>query len=302
MSLEIREVTTKGDMRQFLRFPVKLYKNNRIYVPPLYLDDEATLDLKRNPAGEFCESSYWIALRDGRMVGRIAAIHNKAFVEKWGKKLCRFGWFDVADDFDAAKALVDTVEGWGRARGLEGIPGPLGFTDLDREGLLVEGFEERGTMATNYNHPYYGAFLERLGYVKDVDWIEFLVKVPDAIPDKVLRVNELIAKRTGVRLFQWKTPKELVRAYGDQVFKLLDEAYAELYGTTPLTERQVRSYIKQYLGFVDPRFTKVMIDAEGALIGFGIAMPSLSDALIRSRGRLLPFGWFRLMRALRKPA
>lgn len=301
MALELRPVRTRSDLKRFIKYPFSLYKNSPYWVPTLIADDLATLDLTRNPAGEFCESMYWLAYRDGHPVGRIAAILNRAYVQKWGNKLARIGWFDVADDFEAAQALVGAVEAWARERGMEGIHGPLGFTDLDREGLLVEGFEESATMATNYNKPYYGEFLERLGYAKDVDWIEFRVKVPESIPEKVLRVNDLIARRTGVKLYEWKKPAQLVKKYGKQLFEVLDEAYAGLYGTTPLNERQVKAYIKQYLGFVDPRFTKVMVDGEGKLIGFGISMPTLSDALRKTHGRLLPFGWMHILKALKKP-
>jgi GNAT superfamily N-acetyltransferase len=301
MALELRTVESKADLKRFVQFPLELYRDSPYWVPPLALDDLGTLDLSKNPAGEFCDSRCWLAYRDGKAVGRIAAIVNNAYVKKWGKKLGRFGWFDVADDFEAAKALLSAAEAWVKAKGLEGIHGPLGFTDLDREGMLIEGFDQRGTMATNYNHAYYPAFLERLGYAKDVDWIEFIVRVPEAIPEKVLRVNELIAKRTGVTLFSWEKPKDLVKRYGDEIFDLLDEAYAGLYGTTPLTRAQVQFYIKQYLGFVDPRFTKVIIDENKKLIGFGISMPSLSDALMKSKGRLFPLGWYRLLKALKKP-
>jgi len=302
MALEIRELASPRELKAFVNFPFTLYKGNPNWVPALVLDDLSTLDLRKNPAGEFCQSAYWMAYRDGKPVGRIAGIVNQAYIRKWGNKYARFGWFDVDDDFEAAQALFAAFEDWARRRGLEAVHGPLGFTDLDREGLLVEGFDEKGTLATNYNHAYYGPFLERLGYAKDVDWIEFQVKVPEAIPDKVLRVNDLIAKRTGVRLFTWKRNSELVRKYGAQLFELIDEAYAGLYGTTPLTRRQVEVYIKQYLGFVDTRFTKIMIDEHDKLVGFGIAMPSLSDALIKSRGRLFPLGWWHLLSALKKPS
>jgi GNAT superfamily N-acetyltransferase len=177
----------------------------------------------------------------------------------------------------------------------------MGFTDLDREGLLVEGFTERGTFATIYNFPYYGEYLERLGYAKDIDWIEFLVQIPETIPEKVLRVQDLIAKRTGVSIREWKRPKELVEAFGEQIFSMIDETYAHLYGTTPLTKKQVDSYVKQYLGFADPRFMKVMVDTEGKLAGFGLGVPSLSDALNRCKGALFPFGWYYLLKALRNP-
>lgn len=302
MGIEIRRLSgSRAELKKFIDYPFGLYRDNKYWVPAMVMDDLSTLDLRVNPAGEFCEAAYWMAYRDGRPVGRILGIINHAYIKKWGKKLARFGCFDLHEDFEAAQGLLKAVEDWARERGMEGVHGPLGFTDLDREGLLVEGFDERGTMATNYNHPYYGPFLERLGYAKDVDWIEFLVRVPESIPEKVLRVNELIAKRSGVSVFKWEKPKELVRAYGEQLFELLDEAYAGLYGTTPLTEAQVKFYVKQYLGFVDPRFTKVMVDTEGKLVGFGIAMPNLSDALRESRGRLFPLGWYRLLKALKKP-
>jgi hypothetical protein len=183
---------------------------------------------------------------------------------------------------------------------MKGIQGPMGFTDLDREGMLVEGFGERGTMAAYYNRPYYPEYLERLGYRKAADWVEFRVKTPREIPEKVLRVQELVGKRTGIRLLDWKSKKRLVADYADQLFELLDEAYAHLYGTSPLTRAQVEFYIRTYLGFIDPRFTKVLVDSEDRLIGFGITMPSLSRALQKARGRLLPFGWFHLLRALKR--
>ncbi|HTX72075.1 MAG TPA: GCN5 family acetyltransferase, partial [Rectinemataceae bacterium] len=219
----------------------------------------------------------------------------------WGNKYVRFGWIDFIDDFEVAEALLRTVEDWARSKGMEGVHGPLGFTDLDREGMLVEGFDQVATLATIYNHPYYPQFLERLGYAKDIDWIEFKVKVPDSIPEKVLRVQDLIAKRSGVHLYPWKSKKELLSRYADDLFAILDEAYAHLYGTTMLTERQVKNYISTYLGFVDPRFMKLLVDDKDKLIGFGISMPSLSKALQKSKGSLLPFGWLRLLLALRHP-
>lgn len=301
MGIELRKIEGKAALRRFIDFPFQLYKDNPNWVPAFRADDMATLDLGKNPAGDFCKAAYWMAYRDGKPVGRVAAILNEAYVRKWGNKLARFGWFDVADDFEAASALIGAVEHWAKEQGMEGVHGPLGFTDLDREGLLVEGFDQVATLATLYNNSYYGQFLEALGYAKDVDWIEFKVRVPDSIPEKVLRVNELISKRTGVRLYEWKRPSQLVKAYGSQLFHLLDEAYAGLYGTTPLTERQVQTYIKQYLGFVDPRFTKIMIDADDKLVGFGISMPNLSAALRQCKGRLFPFGWYHLLKALKKP-
>ena len=301
MSVEIREVRTRAELRKFVAFPETIYANQRNWVPSFLFDDMNTLNPKKNPAFEFCEAQCWTAWNNGAMVGRIAGIINHRFVEKWGKKLARFGWIDFIEDFEIASALVKTVEDWARAKGMEGLHGPWGFTDLDREGMLVEGFGEQATFATIYNHPYYPVFMERLGYTKEVDWVEFRVTTPEAIPEKVLRVNELLSKRAGVRIYEWKTRRELITKFGAQVFELIDEAYAGLYGTTPLSPKQVQAYIDQYLNFVDPRFTKIMVDSKERLAGFAITIPSLSDALYKSRGRLFPFGWARLLAALRNP-
>ncbi|MEI6385302.1 MAG: hypothetical protein WCQ50_01620 [Spirochaetota bacterium] len=301
MSLILRRVESRRDRKAFVKFPIGLYRDNPCYVPTLVFDDLNTLDPAKNPAFEFCEAALWLALRDGKVVGRVAGIANRRFVEKWGKNYARFGWIDFVEDFEVAGELVRAVEDWARSLGMEALHGPLGFTDLDREGMLVEGFDRVATLATNYNNPYYPEYLERLGYSKDTDWVEYLITVPREIPEKVRRVNEILVKRTGVHLYEWKSRRELVRRYGHAIFDLIDEAYAKLYGTTPLSERQVQAYISQYLSLVDNRFTKFILDKDEKLVGFGIAMPSFSEALQRSRGALLPWGWLRLMLALRKP-
>jgi hypothetical protein len=301
MSIEIRKVATKSELRDFITFPEKIYGNNPNWVPAPVFDDMGTLRKDKNPAFEFCEAEYWTAWKDGAMVGRVAGIVNHRYIEKWGNKYARFGWIDFIEDFAVAEALVKTVEDWAKSKGMEGVHGPLGFTDLDREGMLIEGFGERATFATIYNHPYYPQYMERLGYAKDIDWVEYLVETPDAIPEKVLRVNEILAKRSGVRVIEWHNKKELLAKYADQIFELLDEGYAHLYGTTPLSEKQVKAYIDQYLGFVDPRFTKVMVDSEDKLAGFAITLPSLSEALYKCKGRLFPIGWARLLWALKHP-
>jgi hypothetical protein len=302
MSIEIRKVTTKSELHDFVTFPEKIYGSEPNWVPAVVFDDINTLRKDKNPAFEFCEAEYWTAWKNGQMAGRIAGIINKRYIEKWGNKFARFGWIDFVDDFEVAKALVETVEKWAASKGMEALHGPLGFTDLDREGMLVEGFGERATFATIYNYAYYPEYMERLGYKKDVDWIEFQVQTPDSIPEKLTRVNEMIAKRSGVRVKEWKSRKLLKAEFADQIFELLDEAYAGLYGTTPLSRGQVDAYIKQYLSFVDPRFTKVLVDKDDRLAGFAITIPSLSEALYKSRGRMLPLGWLRLLLALRNPS
>jgi hypothetical protein len=301
MSIEVRLVRSPKDLRTFIRVPFSIYKDSPFWVPPLVFDELNSLRKDKNPAFEFSDAEYWIAYKDGVPVGRIAGIINRRTMEKWGNKDARFGWIEFIEDFEVAKALVETVEGWARAKGMKGLVGPLGFTDLDREGMLVEGFRELGTLATIYNHPYYPEYLSRLGYVKEVDWVEYEVKSPKTIPEKALRVQELISKRSGIRLYDWKSKKELIRRYAPAIFDLINESYAKLYGTFILTERQIQAYIDQYLGFVDNRFLKIVVDSEDKLVCFAICMPSLSRALQKARGSLLPFGWLHLLGALRHP-
>ena len=301
MALDIRPVVNKKDLKAFIYLPFSLYRGNPYWVPPLVFDEYNTFRKDRNPAFEFCEAEYWLAVRDGQVVGRVAGLINHRYIQKWGNTYARFGWIELVDDFEVAEALIRTVEDWARSKGMTAVAGPLGFTDMDKEGMLVEGFEELSTMGMIYNPPYYPVYLERLGYVKDVDWVEFVVKTPTSIPEKALRVQEVVSKRTGMRIYEWKNPRQLVAKFGTQIFALLDEAYAGLYGTTPLSEAQVRAYIDQYLGYVDPRFTKLVVDADERLIAFGITMPSLSVALQKARGHVFPFGWFHLLRALKWP-
>jgi hypothetical protein len=301
MAVEIRKVESGKDLRQFIDFPVRLYWDEPNYVPAPRLDEMRTLRKDRNPAFEFCEAEYWTAWKDGRITGRIAGIINHRYIEKWGNKYARFGWIDFIDDPEVSKSLLETVERWAASKGMKAVHGPLGFTDLDREGMLVEGFDQMATLATIYNYPYYPKHLEALGYRKDIDWLQYQIFTPKEIPEKVQRVTELLAKRSGVHLYEWTDKRVIVQKFGKELFKLIDETYSGLYGTTPLTERQVETYIKQYLGFVEPRFTKILVDEEEHLIGFGISMPSLSEAFYKSRGRLFPFGWYYILQALKHP-
>lgn len=301
MAVEIRRVESLRELRQFISFPVRLYREETNYVPAPRLDEVRTLRKDKNPAFEFCEAEYWTAWRDGKLVGRIAGIINHRYIEKWGNKWARFGWIDFIDDSEVSEKLLEAVEEWAASKGMSAVHGPLGFTDLDREGMLVDGFGELATLATIYNYPYYPQHLERLGYHKDVDWLQFQIFTPKEIPEKVQRVTEMLAKRSGVHLYEWTDKRVLVEKFGRELFHLIDETYSMLYGTSPLTERQVDTYIKQYLGFVDPRFTKILVDDQERLIGFGISMPSLSKAFYRSRGRLFPTGWYYVLQALKHP-
>lgn len=299
MSITIREVQTRKDLRRFINFPFSLYKNNKYWIPPLLLDEWHTLDPKKNPAFEHCRVKYLLAEKNGRLAGRIAGIINDKHIEKWGQKYCRFGWFDFIDDIEVSGALLQAVEAWARENGLSAVHGPLGFTDMDPEGMLIEGFEELGTMATLYNHPYYPRHMEKLGYVKDEDWLEFEVKVPQGIPERVQRLQELVLKRSKLKIVE--TKKKNMKPYARKMFDLINEAYADLYGFVSLTAKQIDVYINQYFGFIHPDYVRFIVDAEDNLIAFGIAMPSLSRALQCSRGRLFPFGFIPLLAALRNP-
>jgi len=301
MAIEIRRVTSARDLKVFKKVPFDIYKDCPYWVPPLSFDEDNTLRKDRNAAFEFSEAEYWIAYKDGRPVGRIAGIINTRAMDKWGNKNARFGWIDFIEDFEVAKALLTTAEDWARSKGMEALVGPLGFSDVDKEGMLIEGFEELPTLAMIYNHPYYPQYMERLGYGKDVDWLEFEVKVPSSIPEKARRVQELIEKRTGIHLYEWTNKKTLVDKFAREIFLLINEAYAKLYGTYVLTDGQIDGYIKQYLGFFDHRFTKIVVDKDDKLVAFGISMPSLSKALQKARGSLFPLGWFYLLRALKNP-
>jgi GNAT superfamily N-acetyltransferase len=300
MSISVREVQTRKDLRRFINFPFSLFKNNKYWIPPLLLDEWNTLDPKKNPAFEHCRVKYLLAEKNGRLAGRIAGIINDRYIKKWGNKFCRFGWFDFIDDIEVSGALLQAVEVWARGNGLSAVHGPLGFTDMDREGMLIEGFEELGTMATLYNHPYYPRHMDKLGYVKDVDWVEFEVKTPKEIPERVQRLQKLVLKRSKLKIVTGKNKRNL-KPYGRKMFNLINDTYADLYGFVTLSDKQIDVYINQYFGFIHPDYVRFIVDDEDSLIAFGIAMPSLSRALQRSQGRLFPFGFIHLLGALRNP-
>ncbi|MBM3151646.1 MAG: hypothetical protein FJZ96_05495 [Chloroflexi bacterium] len=299
MVIQVREIHSLQDLKKFINFPLELYRDNPYYVPALFFDELNTLRRDRNPAFEHCEARYWLAVKDGRPAGRVAAILNHKHIEKWGQDYLRFGWLDFIDDPQVVAALLGAVETWGRSAGMEAVHGPLGFTDLDREGMLVEGFDELATLSTNYNHPYYPGHLSALGYTKDTDWVEYEMTVPPEPDPTIARIAEICRRRYRLHLLETRSKKEMLKYAGD-LFDLLDESYAHLYGTVPLTRRQVEAYVRQYFGFVRPEFVPVVLDENDSMVAFGITMPSLSRALQKSRGKLWPFGFIHLLRALRK--
>lgn len=299
MSVEIKKVTTKSELKRFIRFNYEFYKDNPYSVPDLYDDMLNTFSPKKNAAFEFCEANYFLALRDGKIVGRVAAIINRRANETWNRKTVRFGWIDFIDDMEVSTALIDTVKQWGKERGMTEIEGPLGFTDMDAEGMLVEGFDQLSTMATIYNYPYYPQHMERLGLSKSADWVEMKIYVPDAIPEKHRRISDIIAKRYNLHIRKLKSKKE-VRQSGvaHDIFRLINDAYTPLFGYSRMTERQIDQYVKMYVPVLDLRMVSIVENEQNEIVAVGISMASLSRALQKAKGRLLPFGWYHLLKAL----
>jgi GNAT superfamily N-acetyltransferase len=298
MTVTIQKVTTSKELKRFIRFNYKLYKENPYSVPDLFDDMLNTFNRKKNAAFEFCEADFFLAYREGRIVGRIAAIINHRANERWNKKEVRFGWIDFIDDPEVSSLLLKTVEDWGKARGMDTIQGPLGFTDFDAEGMLIEGFDQLGTMATMYNYPYYPVHLEKLGFAKDADWVEYKIYIPDEIPEKHRRISELVMKKYGLQIRKYSSRKKLATEYGQAIFGLMNEAYSSLYGYSALSQQQIDQYVSMYLPVLDLRMVTLVTDESGALVAAGISMPSLSVALQKAKGRLLPFGWYHLLKAL----
>lgn len=300
MSVHIQKVSTKKDLKRFIRFNYDLYKDNAYSVPDLYDDMLRTFSPERNAAFEFCEADYFLAFDDtGKIVGRVAAIINRRANESWNKKAVRFGWIDFVDDPEVSRALIETVKAWGRERGMETIEGPLGFTDMDAEGMLVEGFDQLSTMATIYNYPYYPEHMEKLGLAKANDWVEMKIYIPDAIPEKHLRISEIIAKRYDLHIRKLTSKAEVKRSgVAHEIFRLINDAYTPLFGYSRMTDRQIDQYVNMYVPVLDLRMVSLVENGQGELVAVGISMASLSEALQKAKGKLLPFGWFHLLKAL----
>ena len=281
--IEIRSVKNNKQLRQFVQFYYDLYRGNEYAVPYLYSDEMATLRSDKNPSFECCESAYFLAYREGKVVGRVAAIINYRANKRWDCNQVRFGWFDFIDDIEVSTALLKAVENWGRERGMTEIAGPLGFIDTDREGMLIEGFDQLSTMYINYNYPYYQQHMERMsGFNKDNDYVELKVKVPEKVPDKFAKITELVR-----------------RGYGKQVFDLLNATYKDLYGFSQLSERQIDKLVNDYIKIADLNLVTAIMDGD-RMVGFGITFPSFSRALQKTRdGRVFPFGWWHLLKILK---
>ncbi len=299
MTTDLRKVTRRKELKKFIDFPFRLYKGSKYWCPPLRFDEWATLDRKKNPAFDFCEAEYWLAYQGDKIVGRVAGIINHKANERWNEKLVRFGWIDFIDDIEVSRALIRAVEEWGRSKGMTGIHGPLGFSDMDNEGMLIKGFDELATLASIYNYPYYPEHMMTLGFERAADWVQYEFEIPPTIPEKVDRMSLLVQEKYHVRIVKAKKAKELL-PYARKMFVTLNKAFDELYGFTSLSEKQMDTYTKTYFGFIRPEFVSFVVDENDDIVGFGISMPSLTKALQACQGRLFPFGFLYILRAMRK--
>lgn len=298
MSVEIKEVQSRRELREFVNFPEKLYRHNPYYVPPLEFDQMDTLDQKKGAAQEFCDSKLYLAYKDGKLAGRVAAIVNRLANKQWNHKEVRFGWYDFIDDREVSKALMDKVEEFGRKYGMESVVGPLGFTDFDPEGLLIEGFDQLSTMALIYNYPYYVDHIEEMGFQKDADWIEYKIEVPKALPERVARMANIIEQRANVHVTPLTRRLIKEKDYAHKIFKIINECYKNLYNFTVLPEKMADKYIGFYLKVLDLNYVSLVENDKDEIVAFGITMPSIVRALQRSRGKLFPFGWWYLAKSL----
>ncbi len=304
-ALSIKKVTTKGELKDFVRFNYTLYKDCPYAVPDLLEDTLKTFAPKSNAAFEFCEAEFFLALRDGKIVGRVAAIINNRANETWGTRNVRFGWIDFVDDPEVSKALLQAVEQWGKERGMTDIVGPMGFTDMDPEGMLFEGYDRLGDIYTIYNYPYYNDHLERLGFTPEATWVGRTINIPKpegehaANQQKFFRVAKLVQDRYGFRVHKFKTKSELRQSgYILKIFEIINTAYKNLYGYSNMTQRQIEEYAEQYLPLLDPRLLSIVENKEGEPVAVGICMPNLSKAVQKAKSKMFPLGWWHLLKAL----
>ena len=299
MALEIREITTRKELKQFIEFTNTLYRECEYYCPPLFFDEMNCFDKEKNPALEVCDYKLWMAYRDGKAVGRIAGVVNYKANEKWGYKNARFGWFDFIDDLEVSKALLDTVAAWGKEKGMTAINGPVGFTDFDHQGLLLEGYEYLAPMASLYNFPYYVKHFDAYGLTKDADWIEIQVYPPTCCPERLNRIAEIVKERSKVRVDKVKNARELVRKYGIEYMDVIDIAYQKSYNFQPMTIKQKNYYKDMYFPILNFDFVTLVVNDKDEVVGVGVGMPDISEPLRKCGGHLFPFGWYHVLKALK---
>jgi GNAT superfamily N-acetyltransferase len=299
MSVVIKQVKDSDSLKKFVKFGIDLYEGNECFVPPLIYDERATLNMSKNPSFEHCDASNFLAYRGEEIVGRIGVIINHKSNEKWKQKNARFGFVDFVDDAEVVDALFGAAESWARSRGMEKIHGPLGFTDMDHEGMLIEGFDRMGTMATIYNYPYYPQHMERMGYVKEQDWVEFLIQIPKEVPERIERISEVVKQRFGLVEKRFERKSE-VYPYAREIFHLINKAYKDLFGYVELTEKQIDYYVEMYIPMLRLEFLSVVLrQHDNKMVGVGIGLPSMSEALRKAKGKFLPTGWIHLYKALK---
>ena len=298
MPVSIKTVETKAELKAFIKFPLGLYKDCPYYVPNIYMDELSTLDMDKNPMGKYSKSRKFLAYKDGKLVGRVMAIINEIANRDWNHSEVRFGWIDFIDDMEVSKALIETVIAFGKEHGMTQISGPLGFTDFDSEGCVVEGFDDISSFALKFNYPYYGKHFEALGLVKANDWLELRIFVPDTVPDKVVRASRMLQERYGLHIRKITKRDVYKENYGQKVFDLINRTYSQLYDFTVLPPEVIESYIKMYLGLLDPKFLTLVEDPDGKLVAVALTMPSIARAVKKGRGYMFPLGWWYLMKSM----
>lgn len=297
--LIVKEVSSSKDLKRFIQFQDDLYKGNKYRVPQLHVYEKSSLIKDKNPAFDFCESKYWLAMRGQKVVGRIAGIINHESNKIWQEKKVRFGWIDFINEEKVAQLLIEAVENWAKSKGLNSIHGPMGFSDMDLEGMLVEGFDEISTQAVLYNYPYYPLTLENLGFVKDVDWVQHEINVPKEVPERVKRISNMVLQKYNLRVLKTNKSKDIL-PYAQSMFETYNQAFAHLYGFVPLTQKQIKHYIKEYFSIIDVKYVCFVLNEENTVVGFGISILSLSKALQKAKGKLFPTGFIHILKALKK--
>ena len=298
MSIQIKVVESKKELKTFVRFANKLYKDNEYYVPAIVFDELSTFNKKKNGAFDFCEAELYLAYKESKVVGRVAAIINHKANERWGVKQVRFGWIDFIDDIEVSTALIDAVSAFGKRHGMDQIVGPLGFTDFDPEGMLVEGFDRISTMALIYNHPYYPEHMKRLGFGKETGWLEYRITIPEVTPERYIALANVVKERYNLKVLKLSRRQIIKQGYGQKFFELINQTYCNLYGFSLLSPKQIESYVDLYLSLIDTRMITFIENDKGELVGAAAAIPSLSVALQKCRGELLPFGWWHLLKSM----
>lgn len=300
MAIILKEITGHRDLKRFVLFPFTLYRGNANWVPPIISGELEELSPDKNPAFTHCEVKYLLAYKGREIVGRIAGIINHKYNERWDQKVVRFYWFDFIDDMKVSGMLLKAIEQWARGKGIEGIIGPMGFTNFERQGMLVEGFDKLPTISSTYNYGYYPKHMKYHGYSKDSDYVEFIITVPDRSPEKSQFIAETVAKRYKLHILRASSKKELL-TYSEQVFRVINAAYGPIHGFVPLDEHQIQHTLKRFRSVITLDFTTAVLDENNQMVGFHIAMPSLSRAMQKARGRLFPFGFYHIAKAIRKP-